>query len=57
MVWVAFSWHGIDPIHKIEKRMDHHVYKNTLTNNIMPFAEDIMPLKWLFMHDNDHKHI
>jgi len=56
-VRVAFSWLGIDPIHKCKKRMDQHVYKDTLTNKIMPFAEESIPLKLSFMDENDENHI
>ena len=56
MVWAAFSWHGVGPIHKIITKMDQHIYKNILTSIMIPFAEDNMPLMWKFMHDNDPKH-
>jgi len=56
-VRVAFSWHGIDPIHKRNERMDQHVYKDTLTNKNMPFAGESMPLKRSFMDENDENHI
>lgn len=56
MVWAAFSWRGVGPIHKIDTRMDQHVYKNIILNTMIPFADDNLPLTWSFMHDNDPKH-
>lgn len=56
MVWAAFSWHGVGPVHKIDTRMDQYVYQNIIVNTMMPFADENMPLKWRFMHDNDPKH-
>ena len=31
-------------------------YINILQNNMLPFAEDKMPLKWEFIQDKDPKH-
>lgn len=56
MVWAAFSGHGVGPIHKIDTRMDQYVYKNLLVNEMIPYADEAMPLRWRFMHDNDPKH-
>jgi len=37
--------------------MDQNVYEDTLTNKIIPFAEESMSLKWPFMDENDENHI
>ena len=55
MVWAAFSRHGVGPICNIDRRMDQYVYQNILLNTMMPYAEDNMPLRWSFMHDNEPK--
>lgn len=56
MVWAAFSWHGVGPIAKIDGRMDRYLYKRILEQHMEPFAEENLPLRWTFMHDNDPKH-
>lgn len=56
MVVMAFSWHGLGPIVKIDNWMDQGVYKAILMNHIEPFTEDNMPVKWTFVHGNDLKH-
>lgn len=56
MVWAAFSWHGIGPIAKIDGRMDKNLYQRILQDHMVPFAEENLPLRWNFMHDNDPKH-
>lgn len=56
MVWAAFSGHGVGPIIKIDTRMDQYVYKDIISNTMIPYAEENMPLRWHFMHDNDPKH-
>ena len=56
MVWGSFSGQGIGPIQKIDGIMDRFVYKNILENTMLPYAEEEMPLKWIFQQDNDPKH-
>lgn len=56
MVWGAFSWHGVGPLHLIEGRMDQHIYKNILTDVMEPYAFDNMPITYQFQQDNDPKH-
>lgn len=56
VVWGCFSWHGVGPIHRIEGIMDQTKYKNILSNVMLPYAEEDIPLKWKFQHDNDPKH-
>lgn len=55
-VWGAFSGHGVGPIIKIDGQMDQFVYKNIVSNTMIPYAEENLPLRWRFMHDNDPKH-
>lgn len=56
MVWGAFSWYGVGPIHRIEGRMDQHQYKNILENVMEPFSFENMPITYIFQQDNDPKH-
>ena len=36
--------------------MDQYVYVDILENIMMSYAEDNMPLKWVFQQDNDPEH-
>ena len=56
MVLGCFSWLGLGPIVRINGIMDQIGYKNILERDMEPFAYDCLPLKWIFMHDNDPKH-
>lgn len=56
MVWGCFSGHGMGPISKIDGIMDRFLYKDILETHMLPYAEEDMPLKWIFQHDNDPKH-
>ena len=56
MVWASFSYHGVGPIHWIKTIMDQHIYVDILENVMLPFAEEEMPLSWVFQQDNDPKH-
>lgn len=56
MVWGAFSWHGVGPIVKIVGKMDQHQYRQILEQSMIPYAEEKLPIQWVFMHDNDPKH-
>lgn len=56
MVWGCFSAHGVGPIHKVEGIMDRFQYKDILEDVMLPYAEDEMPLAWIFQQDNDPKH-
>lgn len=56
MVWGCFSGQGIGPIHKIDGIMDRFQYKDIMEQVMLPYAEDEMPLRWIFQHDNDPKH-
>lgn len=56
MVWGCFSYHGVGPIHRIPGIMDAVGYVDILQNVMLPYAEEDMPLKWIFQQDNDPKH-
>ena len=56
MVWGCFSWFGVGPLFLIKEIMDQHVYVDILNEIMLPYADDKMPVKWRFQHDNDPKH-
>lgn len=56
MVWGCFCHAGVGTIHEIRETMDRFVYRNVLENVMLPFAEESMPLVWVFKHYNDPKH-
>ncbi len=56
MVWACFSRSGPGPIHRINGIMDAHVYRDILTNVLLPHSEENLPLSWKFQQDNDPKH-
>ena len=56
MVWACFSYYGVGPIYWIKTIMDQHVYVDILENVMLPYAEEKMPLLWVFQQDNDPKH-
>lgn len=56
MIWGCFSYHGVGPIHLIQGNMNQHMYVDILENVALPYAEEEMPLKWVFQQDNDPKH-
>lgn len=56
MVWGCFSYYGVGPIHLVEDIMREEDYCNIIQNVMLPYAEEEMPLEWVFQHDNDPKH-
>lgn len=56
MIWGCFSTTGVGPIYWIQEKMCAVDYVQILNLVMLPYAEDDMPLKWEFMHDNDPKH-
>lgn len=56
MVWGCFSYAGVGPIHRIEGIMNALMYKDILNDVMLPYAEEEMPLRWVFQQDNDPKH-
>lgn len=56
IIWACFSYYGVGPIHLINQIMDQAVYVEILDKVMLPYAENEMPLKWVFQQDNDPKH-
>lgn len=56
MVWGCFSAYGMGPLHRIEGIMDKYIYKDILKNIMEPYADEYLPIKYIFQHDNDPKH-
>lgn len=56
MVWGCFSYQGVGPIYRIESTMTAVTYCNILNEVLLPYAEENMPLRWVFQQDNDPKH-
>lgn len=57
MLWGCFSWNGVGPLIKISGIMDAKYYvENILEGVMLPYAEEEMPLRWVFQQDNDPKH-
>ena len=56
MVWGCFSRSGTGPIIQVQGKMDRFQYKEILENKMLPFAEEEMPIRWIFQQDNDPKH-
>lgn len=36
--------------------MDKFVYRDILRNNLETYTDEVMPIKFVFQHDNDPKH-
>lgn len=56
MVWGCFSGNGVGPLHEIDGIMDRFVYRDILQNVMYPYADEEMPIRWVYQHDNDPKH-
>lgn len=56
MVRGCLSGYGMGPLHLIEGAMDRFMYRDILANTMTPYADEVMPLKHYFQHDNDPKH-
>ena len=56
MVWGCFSYFGVGPIYRIPGIMDQFGYIRILEEVMLPYADEEMPLKWVFQQDNDPKH-
>lgn len=56
IVWACFSYQGVGPIFKIENRMTADDYVKILQDVMLPYAEEELPLRWVYQQDNDPKH-
>ena len=56
MIWGYFSYYGGGPIYHTPGIMDQFEYIRFLEEVMLPYAEEEMPLKWVFQQDNDPKH-
>lgn len=56
MLWGAFMYGRVLPIHRINGIMDQYVYKNILSRCLVPHVRQDMPQNWIFQRDNDRKH-
>lgn len=57
MLWGYFSAAGVGPIYWIQDKMCATDYLHILNTVMLPYAEEYVPLKWEFMHDNDPRHV
>ena len=55
MVWGVFSAQGLGPLVQIEGIMDRFLYRDILENNLLTYADRMMPQNWTFQQDNDPK--
>lgn len=56
IVWGSFSYYGVGPLYRIQGIMKATDYVDILQNCMLPYAEENMPLRWVFQQDNDPKH-
>lgn len=56
MVWGAFRYGHIGPLHLIDGIMDRHIYRDILQNVLLPYARQVKRRGWIFQQDNDPKH-
>ncbi|KAK6301780.1 hypothetical protein J4Q44_G00278330 [Coregonus suidteri] len=57
ILWGCFSAKGTGRLHRIEGRMDGAMYREILTNNLLPSVRALkMGCGWVFQHDNNPKH-
>lgn len=55
-VWGCFSWYGVGPIFQTTNKMTALEYRKIMERVMLPYAEENMPLRWVFQQDNDPKH-
>lgn len=55
-LWGCFSWYRVAPIVKIDGILDQEKYKDILQNHMVLFADENLPVTWVFQQDNDPNH-
>ena len=55
-VWGCFSQSGPGPIRRIQGIMNADMYCNVLEEALEKYADENMPLDWIYQQDNDPKH-
>lgn len=48
-----FSLYGVGPLYKIERIMNADVYVNILQTVLLSYVDEEIPLRWLYMQNND----
>ena len=57
MLWGCFLWNGVGPLVKIIGNMDASYYISNILEAVMvPYAEEDMPIRWVFQQNNGPKH-
>ena len=54
-IWGCFSYYGVG-LFWIKENMNKEIYLNILQDVMVPFAEENLPLIWVYEQDNDPKH-
>lgn len=55
-VWGCFSYNGVGPIFWKKENMTKEIYLQILETIMLHYAEENMPLQWVYQQDNDPKH-
>ena len=53
IIWGCFSYYGVGPIYGNQGIMDQFEYIKILEEVTLPYAEEEIPLKWVFQQDNE----
>lgn len=55
MLWGCFYWRSVGPLIWVKRNMDQHLFGEILSEIMLPYAEQDMPLNWPFQQDKDPK--
>jgi len=55
-IWGCFSYIGVGPLFWIKETMTKDIYRNILSDVMLPYARQNMAENWIFQQDNDPKH-
>lgn len=55
-IWGCFSFNGVGPLFWIKQTMTKEIYRNILSDVMLPYARQNMAENWKFQQDNDPKH-